>query len=147
VVAKKQLKPDYYYQQSAILPYRVRNGRIEVLLITSLKKKKWIIPKGIIEVNTSAVDSAAKEAFEEAGITGKTDSSIFDIYEVSKWGGICRVEVYLMQIEEIFDDWPEKIQRKRKLFDVEEAALSVDNIHLKGIIRDLGDKLSDGHRA
>lgn len=138
--AKRQTRPDYFYKQSAILPYRVTNGRIEVLLITSLKKKKWIIPKGIIEPNSAPAESAAKEAFEEAGVTGETDPSIFDIYEVSKWGGKCRVEVYPMLITEEFDFWPEKIHRKRKWFDIKEAVLNVENKQLKRIIRNLQDK-------
>ena len=38
-----------YIEQSGVIPYRIQEGKIEILLITSLKKKRWIIPKGIIE--------------------------------------------------------------------------------------------------
>ena len=66
-----QNKPENFYSQSAILPFKKENGEYLILLVTSRNKNKWVIPKGIIEENLSALESAEKEALEEAGITGK----------------------------------------------------------------------------
>ena len=41
--------PEHFYTQSAVIPYRERNGAIEVLMITSRKRKRWVIPKGVRE--------------------------------------------------------------------------------------------------
>jgi 8-oxo-dGTP pyrophosphatase MutT (NUDIX family) len=59
-----------YFDQSGVIPYRKKEWKVEVLLVTSIKKKKWIIPKGFIEYNMSPFQSAKKEAFEEAGVRG-----------------------------------------------------------------------------
>ena len=47
--------------QSGVIPYRWRDGRLEVLLITSMRSGDWIVPKGLIEPDMTAHDSAAKE--------------------------------------------------------------------------------------
>jgi 8-oxo-dGTP pyrophosphatase MutT (NUDIX family) len=40
---------DIRYSQSAVIPFQLKKNRIKILLITSLKTKQWIFPKGIIE--------------------------------------------------------------------------------------------------
>ena len=72
------LSGKYDFTQSAILPYQKKNGKLEILLITSIRKKKWIIPKGFIEFNLSPFESAKKEAFEEAGVIGTNETSLFN---------------------------------------------------------------------
>ena len=34
------------YSQVAALPFRINNGKVEVLLVTSRETKRWLIPKG-----------------------------------------------------------------------------------------------------
>ena len=89
-------KPDYFYIQSGVLPYRVEGGVMRVLLITSQGGRRWVIPKGIVEPGLSAVVSAAKEALEEAGIDGRVDPAPMGSYKRQKWGGTCSVEVFLI---------------------------------------------------
>ena len=55
------MKPDYWYKQSAVIPYRKRDGKTKILLITSRSKNKWIIPKGIIEPERSEERRVGKE--------------------------------------------------------------------------------------
>src|SRR5579864_7278170 len=58
--------------QFAALPWRRGpDGGVEVLLITSRETHRWVIPKGWPIKGKSAWKSAAREAFEEAGIQGK----------------------------------------------------------------------------
>lgn len=57
--------------QVAALCHREVNGERQVLLITSRKAKRWIIPKGWPMAGLSARKSALREAYEEAGIRGK----------------------------------------------------------------------------
>lgn len=112
-----QNKPLYYYSQSGVIPYVRKNGRPMVMLITTRKKKKWTLPKGIIEPGYSPTASAAKEAFEEAGVRGKIYGQRFDYFEYYKWGGTCTVDVFLMEVDEMLEQWPEKDDRQRTLVD------------------------------
>ena len=48
--------------QSGVIPYRVREGQVEVLVITSSDGLRWVVPKGLVEPGMTAADSAAKEA-------------------------------------------------------------------------------------
>jgi NUDIX domain len=55
--------------QYAALPYRLSGrSRTEVMLVTSRGTQRWIIPKGWPQRGRAPHDSAAREAFEEAGI-------------------------------------------------------------------------------
>ena len=73
-----------HFDQSGVIPYRKKNGKTEVLLVTSIRRKKWIIPKGFIEYHMSPFQSAKKEAFEEAGVKGSNTTKILGSYKVRK---------------------------------------------------------------
>ena len=88
-----------------------------MLLVTSRNGKRWIVPKGIIEPHMSAAESAMKEAFEEAGIRGIVYPKAIGEYHYQKWGGVCWMTMFLMEVEEIFDEWPECGFRKRQWLD------------------------------
>jgi len=128
--------PDYYYIQSAVIPYRRRNGNLEVLLITSRKRKRWIVPKGIVEPTMSPPESAAKEAWEEAGIAGTVHPQDLGVYTYEKWGDICKVTVYALAVETEFSHWPEDY-REREWVSVKKAAKRVREEELKAMIRSL----------
>ena len=112
---------EFDFTQSAIIPYSVRDGELQILLITSIRKKKWIIPKGFIEFNLSAFESAKKEAFEEAGVVGTNETIELGSFTIKKYGGLTNIVVYSMEVEKFKDDYPEKNLRKRKWYSVEEA--------------------------
>jgi len=114
-------KPDSWYRQSAAAPVRIVDGRIEVLLVTATRSKKWILPKGIIEQGMTPADSAAKEAWEEAGVTGTMDARSLGRFSISKWGAECSVEVFRMDAVLEADRWPESGSRKRRWFGLDDA--------------------------
>lgn len=131
-----QTKPQYYYQQSGVIPFRHGNNGLEVLLITSRKRRRWIVPKGVVEPGMSPAESAAKEAYEEAGIKGTVLPGSLGSYEYEKWGGICRVEIFAMAVEEQLNAWPEAF-RDRQWFGVPQAVERVSDSVLKGLIASL----------
>jgi 8-oxo-dGTP pyrophosphatase MutT (NUDIX family) len=138
------LKAKYHFiDQSGVIPYRVQDGLIQVLLITSVKRKRWIIPKGMVEPGLSAAESAAKEAWEEAGVTGTISKLPLDHYTYKKWGGAYWVDVFLLRVETIYEDWPEARFRTRRWLSLEKAAKIVAEIRLKQIIAQLADYLED----
>jgi len=130
-------KPEWLYKQSAVIPYFVEDGVTKIVLITSRKRKKWIIPKGVIEYGLSPQDSAAKEAFEEAGITGVIEDRELGIYRYEKWDGICTVRVYSMRVEELLEKWEESALRNRLVVGVTEAMDLIENVDLKVMIKNL----------
>jgi 8-oxo-dGTP pyrophosphatase MutT (NUDIX family) len=126
--------PQWFYRQSGVIPYRKKGKKIEILLITSRKRKRWIIPKGIVEPAMSSGESAAKEALEEAGVEGKLSPTPVGEYEYPKWDGICKVEVHLMQVTKIHQDWPEKTFRSRKWMSLEKAKEHVGEEKLRVLL-------------
>ncbi len=119
------MKLEFNFKQSGVIPYRKNNGVLEVLLITSIKKKKWIIPKGYIEFNLSPFESAKKEAFEEAGIIGSNETIELGTVELKKGMGVTHMKIFSMEVIKMLDDYPEKELRKRKWFSAEEASSKV----------------------
>ena len=77
--------------------------------------------------------SAAKEALEEAGILGRVSRGRIGRYEYRKWGGVCRVTVFLMKVQTELSSWPE-MSRNRSWMKVSKAARLVDEKRLKKII-------------
>ena len=122
---------DWMYNQSGVIPFRILNGKIQVLLITSRRRKKWIFPKGIIEPGMTPQESAASEAIEEAGVIGKVFVEMLGEYEYNKWGGICHVQMFPMEVTKIMDNWMESSFRERKWVSIAEAKRLLNKDKLK----------------
>ena len=126
--------PAWIYRQSAALPFREHGDDLEVLLVTSRKGKRWILPKGIVEPGFTPKASAAKEAREEAGVVGGMASEPIGSYRYRKWGGTCHVDVYPLRVRREMDDWPESGFRRRCWQPVATALLTVDDAGLREVI-------------
>ena len=137
-----QVRPPWFYNQSAAIPLRFRDGAADVLLVTSRSGKRWVIPKGIIEPDLSAAASAAKEAWEEAGVRGSVRPGSVGAYRYQKWGGTCTVEVFVLDVERLEDAWPEQALRRRCWFGIDRAAGLVREEDLAKMIRALIPPLS-----
>ena len=113
--------------QAGVIAYRVLDGKVQVLLMTSRDTGRWIIPKGNINGRSTPSKAAEKEAYEEAGVRGAiTSSTPLGIYTYSKKleSGKARaatVEVYLLRITERLKKWPEKGERKLSWVSTKEA--------------------------
>lgn len=135
-------KPSHYYKQSGVIPYKVENSEVKILLITSRKGKKWKIPKGIIETTLTPKESAAKEAFEEAGIIGVTGDKELGSYTYKKWGGKIEVALFPMAVKEELETWEESF-RIRRWTTVDEARNLVEEPSLKKAIVNLAANVSE----
>jgi 8-oxo-dGTP pyrophosphatase MutT (NUDIX family) len=127
-------RPWWFYNQSAVIPYRLMDGRLELLLITSRKRGRWIVPKGVIDPGKTAEEAAANEAYEEAGVRGQIVTGLIGEYSYEKWGGTCKVQVFLLEVEVVLDAWPEQDARRREWMSAEKAAESVQEEALRRII-------------
>jgi 8-oxo-dGTP pyrophosphatase MutT (NUDIX family) len=123
------------FNQSGVVPYRVVDGKIEVLLITTRKNDSWVIPKGGIPQGMSPRASAAKEAWEEAGVIGQVESSKLGTYKYRKRGKTYRVKMYPLPVQAVSRNYPELGKRHRVWLDVEQAASMVKTTSLKRILK------------
>lgn len=66
-------------QQVAAVCYRIRGSGLEFLLVQT-RGGRWIFPKGGVEPGLTHAQSAALEAFEEAGVHGRIEKIPFARY-------------------------------------------------------------------
>jgi len=119
--------------QSGVIPWRRNGGEFQVLLITARKSREWIVPKGSVEPHLPPAVSAAKEAWEEAGVIGHVGTRELGAFYDVKRGCRCRVAVYPLAATELLDDWPET-DRERRWASVEEARELVADADLQALI-------------
>jgi 8-oxo-dGTP pyrophosphatase MutT (NUDIX family) len=114
--------------QAGVIPYRIADGKVQVLLMTSRDTGRWIVPKGNINGDATPAEAAKIEAYEEAGVKGTIASSIplgFYTYFKILASGEARpatVEVYLLRVLQQLKKWPEKGERKLSWFSMKKAA-------------------------
>lgn len=131
-------------QQYGVIPFRKgSNGRVEILLITSRETRRWVVPRGNPIDGLSGPESAAQEAFEEAGIRGEVEALPIGSYAYDKKRASGEmeqavVELFPLRVRETLNEWPERTQRARSWFPCEEAAAVVAEAELAELIRGLG---------
>ena len=126
-------------RQVAALPWRAAGPGIEILLVSSRETRRWVIPKGWPMKGKADHDAAAREAFEEAGVSGVIKPEGlggYDYLKRLKSGAArgVRVEVFALAVDTLHDAWPEQGQRTLKWMDPVEAAVSVQEPELRDLI-------------
>ncbi|GGA63126.1 NUDIX hydrolase [Pelagibacterium lentulum] len=110
--------------QFGALPYTVVDGHCVVLLVTSRGRGKWIFPKGRQVEGMTAWDSAALEAYEEAGVEGEIEQSPIGSYYLpvtEERPAPIEVQIFPLRVTNQLQDWKEKRQRYRHWAVVPEA--------------------------
>jgi 8-oxo-dGTP pyrophosphatase MutT (NUDIX family) len=125
--------------QVAALPWRKTDTGVEIMLITSRDTGRWVLPKGWPEGEERFCDAAAREAGEEAGlsgaVSGREAGRYFYAKAMSSGGNVpCEVVVYPLEVDTIADKWKEKRQRTRKWVAPSEAARMVNEPDLSRLI-------------
>lgn len=132
--------------QCAALPYRTKaDGGLEILLVTSRDTGRWIVPKGWPKKGISASESAAEEAYEEAGVEGAIGAHPLGSYSYDKILRNdkiirCTVRVFALAVTRQHDEWPEKHERQAAWHAPAAAAACVQEPGLRRIIRRFGAK-------
>jgi 8-oxo-dGTP pyrophosphatase MutT (NUDIX family) len=126
--------------QAAALCWRLNPG-LEILLITSRNSKRWIVPKGWLMADLGPAESAAREAMEEAGITGDISQEplgTFYYLKEKKDGSVvaCSVDVFSLHATGQQADWPEKGTRELMWLSPDQAAMRVAEPGLRRILQD-----------
>lgn len=129
--------------QVAALCYRGSGASRRVLLITSRRTKRWILPKGWLIDGLDAPRSAAQEAWEEAGVkpSGGAPKAVgtFEYMKRLRHGLEIPVEtqVFKIKVADLAERFPEAGERKRLWVDAEKAADLVAEPGLRDILRAL----------
>jgi 8-oxo-dGTP pyrophosphatase MutT (NUDIX family) len=118
-------------RQAAAIP--VKEG--QVCLVTSSSGKRWVVPKGCLEPGMTAGELALQEAWEEAGLVGVLQPEPVGSYLYEKYGNVHHVTVFVMQVTEAADDWPERALRQRSWIDLDEALSRIEEASLRDLLR------------
>jgi phosphohistidine phosphatase len=138
-------RPAYYYNQSAVVPWQIKNGKLQILVVGSSQNNHWVVPKGVGEPGMTLQASAVKEAWEEAGVKGDVDENLLGSYRYQKWGADSTVAVYAMKVQEMVSDaqWEEN-HRGRRWLSPKKAAAIVKQQALIPMIEEINRRFEDG---
>lgn len=126
--------------QYGALPWRRgTDGEREILLISSRETQRWVIPKGWPIDGLSPQESARREAFEEAGVSGQIAASPLGSYPYAKRlrdgaSAMVTVTVFALEVTASHEAWPEKGQRRLRWMACGEAAAAVAEPELRQLI-------------
>lgn len=125
--------------QYAALPWRRRDGALEILLITTRTTKRWIVPKGWPEPGLSESECAAREALEEAGVVGEVAPKALGTFHYHKRlrnGALLpvHIKVFTMEVVQQRRTWLEKSHRETAWCPLDEAVTRVGEPGLRKLI-------------
>lgn len=130
-------------QQFGALPWRRnRSEEIEVLLITTRRTGRWILPRGWAVKAKTPAETAAREAFEEAGVIGSVDPQPVGEYSYVKMladgsENDCLVTLFSLQVRGTLVHWPEMDQRQRRWHGLDHACAAASDRQLARLLATL----------
>lgn len=129
-------------QAAALCLRTAPDGRTEVLLVRTLTTKRWILPKGWPEEGLTLAETAAREAWEEAGVRGELEPGPIGSFTYRKIRGNgmvlnCRAQVFVLRVSSIRDDFPESNLRERRWMRPDKAARLVQEPDLRALLEAL----------
>ncbi len=131
------------YAQSAALCYRTNDGLPEILLITTRRARRWIIPKGWLINGLTPSETAAREAWEEAGVLGQCGSESLGRFAYiknrpGKPSALCLVDVFPLHVQRSEAHFPEAGERRRKWVSPKKASSKVASPDLAALLGGFG---------
>tara|TARA_B100001093_G_scaffold414023_1_gene404014 strand:+ start:616 stop:1074 length:459 start_codon:yes stop_codon:yes gene_type:complete len=128
--------------QVAAIPFKCEPDCLKVLLLTTRKTGKWIVPKGWPIEGLNFSQSAEQEALEEAGVKGlisKEPIGDFIYYKkiAPRRRVPCTVVTYGLHVTDQLSEWVEKGQREILWCSLLKAAKKVKNPGLRDIFQSI----------
>ena len=124
-------------RQSGVVPlFRGKDG-LQVVLVKTRRGGRWVFPKGNLCKGCTMLESAEKEAYEEAGVRGSSlpfQSRVY-FYRKARTSKRFMVTMYPMKVRTILRKWPEFAFRERRFFSIEEACEVMDSKVFTDILR------------
>lgn len=125
--------------QSAAIAYRLNAAnQLLLLLVTSRGKGHWVLPKGTVSGMLPHA-SAAREAFEEAGVMGVISDTAFATYHLRKTVGYgsaieIAVQAFPMRVTMELPSWPEMNFRQRQWISASQITQFVKSAELRCLL-------------
>ena len=113
---------------------------LEILIVTTRQSRRWIVPKGWPIKRLTPSKSAAREAFEEAGVRGKIGARAIGSFTYNKTarqtdaGPNYEVKIFPLLVKRQSATWPEHGQRVVQWVDPEKAIALIREPELKSIV-------------
>ena len=107
-------------QQVAAVCFRILSTGIEFLLVRT-RRNRWTFPKGGVEPGLTYAQSAAMEAYEEAGVRGRIEESAFAHYKNGRSSSGERQVIYAHLCEVLRLGEPEELNRTPTWFSASKA--------------------------
>lgn len=137
--------------QAGALCWRMTAGGPEILLITSRKAGRWGVPKGWSFRGRPLHRTAEREAWEEAGVIGRTENRMLGPIPATKRYRLAgevqwQLTLFPLEVERLAEDWPERPQRQRRWFAVPDALRLVRPKSLRAILQSFAASLAAEQR-
>ena len=136
--------------QYGALPYRhTEAGGVDILLVPSRGRRRWILPKGAPVEGLAPAEAAAREAFEEAGVRGTVRSEPIGRFTYERRGDedgrpvACEVAVFPLEVARQHQVWPAVWQRETP----GEAAALIDDAALNPLLQAFAAGMATGRPA
>ncbi len=125
--------------QFGALCWRRKAGKVQVLLVTSRRRKRWIVPKGWPMDGKTPAKCALTEAWEEAGVIGVESDACIGVYSYARVRDgddvlPCLAMLYPVKVKRLKDKYPEVRERRRKWVSRKKAAKMVQHKELSKLI-------------
>lgn len=136
--------------QFGAIPYRVVDGQPVFLMITSRRSANWVFPKGWLIEGMTPQQTAAQEAFEEAGIRGEVGDTVLGGYlnpRNDDPSRLVRVQLFPMLVTDQLEEWPEDGQRFRHWALIPELRRLMASKHAARVAADLHRNLLTGAKS
>jgi 8-oxo-dGTP pyrophosphatase MutT (NUDIX family) len=124
--------------QFAALCWRRQRGKVQVLLVTSRRRKRWIVPKGWPIDGKTPGECALIEAWEEAGVIGEQSEACIGVYSYERLREDdnlpCLALLYPVAAKKLSKKYPEAKERRRKWVSPQKAAKMLNHRELGKLI-------------
>ena len=107
-------------KQVAAVCYRIRKRKLEFLLVRT-RKGRWTFPKGGVIHGLTHAQSAALEAFEEAGVHGRIEETSFTSYTLRRRANSSEAVIHAHLCEVLRLDTPQEANRTPTWFPPEQT--------------------------
>ena len=147
VVSPTPSKAESTQTQCGAIPFSVVEGEVVFLMVTSRRSANWIFPKGAPMDGLTSWETAAEEAFEEAGVRGEIAHVPLGEYahrQSDRPAGLLRVELFPLHVTRQFDDWPEEPQRFRHWALLPQVRRLLVSKQAAGLAAELSRRITSG---
>lgn len=124
--------------QFVALPWRMEGEKLRLCLITSRTNRRWILPKGWPMDGLTPAECAEREAWEEAGLRGKTSDICIGVFSyvkpLDRMHVPCLGMVFPLKVKSVAGTWPERRERRRRWVSPKKAAKMLAEVELRRIV-------------